>query len=211
MSDKVYIGVDQSLSKTAYCILSEDYDLLDFGVIKTDSKSTLFKRCLTISSELFTQVTSFLLKNHPKSTYIFIREGLSFGSISNSTRDLAYLVGYLESHFKIPFKEISPKLLKRLATGNGSADKQEMFNSLPEPVRESFIDAGYKKTTGLYDLTDAYFIAMQYENSVIENTIKEICNGDEKQWLKDNDYAPAKNLDGRKEQIRQHLELENKE
>jgi hypothetical protein len=37
-----------------------------------------------------------------------------------------------------------------------------MINALPEAVKDSFVSSGYKKTTGLTDLTDAYWLSIYH-------------------------------------------------
>jgi Holliday junction resolvasome RuvABC endonuclease subunit len=59
---------------------------------------------------------------------------------------------------------VVPGTVKKFATGSGKATKEEMIDSLPKHVREYFDALGVKKTTGLADLTDAYFIAKHYKD-----------------------------------------------
>jgi len=68
------------------------------------------------------------------------------------------LVGAIESQCQRPFLEVPPKSAKKFATGNGNASKQDMIVNLPPNVMQRFMEENYKKTTGLADLADSYFI-----------------------------------------------------
>lgn len=89
-------------------------------------------------------------------------EGLAFGMRGDATRDLAGLqfviVCVLRNHGKECIV-VSPKTVKKVATGSGKADKMEMYECLPKHAQELFEEMGLKKTTGMLDLTDAYYIA----------------------------------------------------
>jgi Holliday junction resolvasome RuvABC endonuclease subunit len=52
-----------------------------------------------------------------------------------------------------------PNELKKYATGKGNADKELMHSSLPEDIRKRLEEKNYRKTTGLYDIADAYWLA----------------------------------------------------
>jgi Holliday junction resolvasome RuvABC endonuclease subunit len=148
------LAIDQSLTCTAWCIFEgERYDrLTSFGTIKTSKKDgDLYQRVFNISSQL---KEIFFNNNIPDAC----REGLSFGGRGNATRDLAYLVGAIESQCQRPFLEVPPKSAKKFATGNGNASKQDMIDNLPPNVMQRFMEENYKKTTGLADLADSYFI-----------------------------------------------------
>ena len=54
---------------------------------------------------------------------------------------------------------ISPNLVKKFATCKGGADKAAMVEAMPEKLVDEIKEANYKKTTGLYDIADAYWIA----------------------------------------------------
>lgn len=162
MTIKYLFSVDQSIACTGYCISSiEDESLIDFGCIKSSkADGDLFKRC-----NLMAQGLADALYNQGIiwEEVEFVREGLGFGgSNSNASRDLAYLVGVLERNFNTPFREVAPTRLKKFATGSGKADKQGMIDALPPIVLGWMKDKGYKKTTGLSDLADAYFIGQYF-------------------------------------------------
>jgi Holliday junction resolvasome RuvABC endonuclease subunit len=156
------MGMDQSLTKTAWVILNYDGTLDKFDIIKTNKDEDLFRRCWYIAHQLLTVANS----NDVKFTSL---EGLAFGMMGSATRDLAGLqavimcvMQYVGTH---DVRIVSPTAVKKFAAG-GKADKTLMISSLPEEVRKNFLDAGYKKTTGLADLADAYWIAKMYQTSI---------------------------------------------
>jgi Holliday junction resolvasome RuvABC endonuclease subunit len=90
-------------------------------------------------------------------------EGLAFGMTGNATRDLAGLqfsiitvARYIDL---INIEIVTPLSVKKFATDNGKAKKEDMIAALPILVGDMFRERGFKKTTGLADLADAYFIA----------------------------------------------------
>ena len=156
MSNYIF-ALDQSIACSAWCLF-KDKNLAEFGCIKTKKDDgSLFERVGHVTINLFDAAKCNW------SNTLFCREGLGFGgSNSNASRDLAYLVGAIETVFGEQFKEVAPTALKKFATGSGKADKQDMINALPEDIKQKFLDAGFKKTTGLSDLADAYFIGKYF-------------------------------------------------
>lgn len=156
------MGMDQSLTKTAWVILNYDGTLNKFDIIKTNKDDDLFHRCWNIAHQLLKVADS----NDVKFTSL---EGLAFGMMGSATRDLAGLQAVIMCVMQYVGKHdvriVSPTAVKKFAAG-GKADKTLMISSLPEEVRQSFMDAGYKKTTGLADLADAYWIAKMYQTSI---------------------------------------------
>ncbi len=94
-------------------------------------------------------------------------EGLAFGMRGNVTRDLGGLqfviIAHLQEIKKYDVDIIAPTSAKKFATGSGRAKKEDMIESLPESVHTYFVDLGMKKTTGLGDMADAYWIAKTAE------------------------------------------------
>jgi len=145
------VGIDQSLTHTAVVVL-EDGDLVGCHVIKSNKKDSIEQRIAYVWEMID------MIIDDDDLVYL---EGLSYGSNSISARPLAGLYyhilvnlnngGYIYDNFP-------PKTIKKFAL-NGNAKKPEMFAEIPESDRNILIDTGYKKTTGLMDLSDAYWIA----------------------------------------------------
>ncbi len=150
------LSIDQSYTHCAWCVI-DGRDVVAFDVIKSNKLFSIYERSLAISLELSR------IYNHYSPTEIRL-EGLAFGMRGDATRDLAGLLFSIVnvlSHinqFK-NFKIISPKTVKKRATGSGKAKKKEMIAALPVDIKQKFTDANYKLTTGLSDLADAYWIS----------------------------------------------------
>lgn len=156
---KYTLGIDQSFTSTGYVILDEQGTLVAFDTICSTKGLTSFERAKEISDALMSVYDKW-------TPTIVAIEGLGFGGVGNATRDLAGLqhvimVALLARGFKLAqAKILSPKTVKMKASGKGNATKIQMFEALPETISKTFQEAGFKKTKGLYDLTDAYFIGM---------------------------------------------------
>ena len=155
MHDRI-MGIDQSFSCSGVVIFEDDI-MIQHSTIKTKkTDGSLFQRGLTIFKEISELITLYDV------TLINI-EGLAFGNIrGNVSRDLACLQGIIVTmildKYNIVCKIIPPKSVKKFATGSGKASKEDMINSLPDEILTLFKESGHKKTTGLSDLSDSYWI-----------------------------------------------------
>lgn len=154
----IILGIDQSYTSCGYVVLNTtNQEIVKFGRFSTDKNLTTYARARSTALEVCR-----LIEQHQVTT--LKAEGLAFGIRGDATRDLAGLLFTIVNivalqHPSVEFKEYAPTSVKKRATGSGKADKSQMIAALPDNIRQSFIDAGYKKTTGLSDLTDAYWIA----------------------------------------------------
>jgi len=161
-----YLGIDQSYKKCALVFLKED-GTFSTEMFEADTSNDRYDQ----AHQLATQINIACMAHEP--THICI-EGLSFGSVGNVTRDLAGLLFVIMTHLRHratyadKITIVPAKTLKKFAV-HGNAKKMEMFEALPVEVQEKLKETGYKKTTGLMDLTDAYYLA-KYCHSVIMNT-----------------------------------------
>jgi Holliday junction resolvasome RuvABC endonuclease subunit len=155
----IFVGVDQSFSCTGYFIVDNDNNILEFGT-KSAKKSDdvdIFDRSWSVAQQLVS-----VIKNYEKP--IICIEGLSFGQIGSATRDLAGLQHTIinvlrELHNIRDITIVPPTTLKKHALGKGKGSKQEMVESLPSNVLDVLISNKYKKSNGLYDLADAFWLS----------------------------------------------------
>ena len=153
------LGIDQSYTSTGVVLL-ENGALLKGHKFSADKSVNRFAQAYEITIHLAGIVDEF------KPDIIAI-EGLAFGMRGNVTRDLGGLQFVIISHLQEVkgrvIEIIAPTSAKKFATGSGRAKKEEMIESLPESVHSYFIGLGVKKTTGLGDLADAFWIAKTAE------------------------------------------------
>ena len=157
------LGIDQSLTSTAWVLVDEDKNVLDSGVIRTTKEDSLPRRCYKICRGLSEVFRGFEVGHLGMKISI---EGLSYGSVGNATRSLGVLMGWIQSELFTGdnnWLETPATTLKKFATGNGRAEKQDMLASVPEEFREH-IKANYNKSgkkSGLLDLPDSYWLAIR--------------------------------------------------
>ena len=153
------IGIDQSYTCSGIVVL-EDGEMVHSEVYKTPKAMDTYERAERVAGHLLVLAYQF------EPDHIGI-EGLAFGMRGNATRDLAGLqfviINKMRFKGNFPVDIIAPNAVKKLATGSGKAKKEEMYEALPQITRKTFDDLGVKKTTGRYDLTDAYWIAKAIE------------------------------------------------
>lgn len=150
------MGVDQSYTNCGFVVKDETNDVIEFGTFKTAAAMDVYDRAQQLADFIVGKV-----KQH-EITKLNI-EGLAFGIRGDATRDLAGLlftvITNVRRHTSATIEIIAPTSLKRFATGSGKSDKAAMISSVPEHVLNRFLEAKYKKTTGLADVCDAYWLA----------------------------------------------------
>ena len=147
------LAVDQSY-KSCGIVVFEDEDMVFYERYVTDVESDMYDR----ANQLALHLQLIAAKRMPD---VIALEGLAFGSKGNATRDLGGLLYTIVVLLRRDgWKPIilPPTAVKKAATGKGKANKNDIINALPEDVRAKFDELGVKKTTGLSDLADAYFI-----------------------------------------------------
>jgi len=149
------LGIDQSFTSSGIVILL-DGELLEAHRYCANKETNRFAQAHEIALHIAKVIDDY----EPD---IIAIEGLAFGMRGNVTRDLGGLQFVIIAHLqeiKNKLVEIlAPTTVKKFATGSGRAKKEEMIDKLPNLVHEHFIGLGVKKTTGLADLADAYWIA----------------------------------------------------
>lgn len=152
------LGIDQSYTCTGYVLVDESGAVYKFGTFKTNKENDIYARAL----ELAEFIKKLVKENAIKDVRI---EGLAFGIRGDATRDLAGLqftviTALRSAHPEVTVKVIAPTSLKKFATGTGKSDKAAMMTAVPADVMEQFVTAKFKKSSGLCDLSDAYWLAV---------------------------------------------------
>jgi len=153
----ITLGIDQSYNSNAIVALSETGSIENFWIVKKEDIRDIFNNARYIADQIAVVVANL----QPN---LVVLEGLSFGGIGNKTRDLAGLQFVIITHlrYNLGYESIiivPPPTLKKFATGNGRAEKQDMIDKVPADILTLFKNSGFKKTTGLGDLSDAYHLA----------------------------------------------------
>lgn len=152
-----YIGIDQSYTSTGFVVLDEQKNLIDCNIFSTPKTDDIFKRAWELSEAIITGISKY-----PDAKLAI--EGLAFSMRGNATRDLAGLQFSIITKINFILKRditiVAPPTLKKSATGTGKASKEEMIDALPKDILEVFTkEKNWKKSRGLTDVTDAYFLA----------------------------------------------------
>ncbi len=139
------IGIDPGLQCTGFGIVESSnnkLEVVDFGIIKTNSKDSLSKRLKTIYIDVKEIIESY------KPSIMSIEE-VFYGKNVKS----ALLLGHARSvpmvvsaNYDMPLYEFSSRRIKQSITGNGNATKEQvqymvqkilLMNNLPEPLDAS--------------------------------------------------------------------------
>ncbi len=164
----VYLGIDQSLTCTGVCVLDQDLNILKAATISSPNSMDEFDRASYIAAVILTYIQSF------NPTHVIL-EGLAFGSSGDATRKLAGLqfviVTQIRSYCDIPISIVAPTTLKKFATGSGKSKKPVMLEHVPSEAKQ-ILTSHFKKTKGLYDVVDAYFLA-SYGKSKLNTPISQ--------------------------------------
>ena len=148
------IAIDQSYTLSGIVVM-DDISVIHAEKYTTDKAKDKFARAWELTNHIKTLVEEY----NPD---IIAMEGLAFGMRGDATRDLAGLqfvvVSRLRFEDNYDVEIYAPTTIKKVATGKGNAKKDMLIECLPNNIREIFDELGVKKTTGLRDLTDAYWI-----------------------------------------------------
>lgn len=139
------IGIDPGLSCTGFGIIEvseNDKSIIDYGVVKTDSKDPLCDRLKVLHEDL-----EYIIKKY-KPTVMSI-EQIFYGKNVKSALLLGHARGIpmlLAAIYKLPLYEFSPRRIKQSLTGNGNSTKEQvqfmvkkvlLMDELPQPIDAS--------------------------------------------------------------------------
>jgi len=155
------IGIDLSMTSTGVVVLTNDKELLWFKTIKTSPKDNIYKRVMYVLKQLDIIINYF-------NTASIVIEAPAFAAKGSRVYQMFgfhFVTTMLIFRYKNNVNQVVPSKLKKTVTGKGNANKDAMLQSLIDldnGVIDKFRENGFKKSTGLYDLVDAYFLAYYY-------------------------------------------------
>lgn len=154
------LGLDQSYTSSGIVVLAGS-DMTHCEKFVSDKSLDIFARALEVAEHVCEVANEHGVE-------IVAIEGLAYAKNGDATRDLAGLQFTIVNKLREEGYEIQvipPNTAKKVATGKGNAKKPEMCAQLPPGVRAAFDSMGVKKTTGLMDMSDAYWMAKSVDFS----------------------------------------------
>lgn len=152
----LYIGIDQSYRSSGIVAVDDTGAMRANAIIRTDtSNGDYFKRAGMASEAIAERIAPLTL--HGAEIGL---EGLAFGMRGHTLQNLAGLQFMIVNALRRRGNDVNiytPSRVKKFATGNGRAKKDDMFDALPDDIKAIFKKVS--KANGREDLTDAYFIA----------------------------------------------------
>jgi len=148
------MSIDHSLTSTGVIIWHKAPYLVKLSSNKGDEVIVRIR-------DIVSQLTGLIAKHGVTETVI---ESLPYGLNSTSVRPLAALYHCIHNmciDLGIQFYESHVTSVKKLATGSGKAKKEQMIEAFAnaDPILyQAVLESGLKKTTGLADIADAYWI-----------------------------------------------------
>lgn len=169
-----FCGIDLSVTNTGLAVVEylgdSKFSLIDIKSIAPNPRTKGFNKKLE-SLECFIFATESF--NSIKDSKFFVLENYSFGSPGRLT-DLAELAGLYKGHIirglGKSYDVIAPQTVKKIITGSGRADKNEVQKSL-----KNFVINIDKFEFNNYDESDAVAVAVSYglQMEEIQNGNKE--------------------------------------
>lgn len=166
MKKRTILAIDQSYTSSGIVVSTNGLIVYTEKYV-TDASTSIYDRAWECA-----QRVNEIIKEY--NVDVVAMEGLAFGARGDATRNLAGLQFVIATQAKftlgIDCEIYAPGTIKKLATGYGKAAKETLVEALPPSVRERFDEMGVKKTTGLQDMTDAYWIGRTAERDYKERT-----------------------------------------
>ncbi len=163
---KIILGIDPGTVVMGYGVIAvqgNTVKLLEMDVLKLGGKKDIYERLEIIH----TTVCRIISLHRPQ---LFAIEAPFFGKNVQSMLKLGRAQGVAIAaamQSSIPVTEYSPKKVKQSVTGNGNADKQQVWKMLQHILQLSDSDMKY------YDASDALAVALchHYQTSSVSQTV----------------------------------------
>lgn len=168
---KIILGIDPGTVVLGYGIISikgATIKLLEMDVLKLGGKKDIYERL-----EMIHTTVCKIIKMHQP--HLFAIEAPFFGKNVQSMLKLGRAQGVAIAaamQSNIPVTEYSPKKIKQSITGNGNADKQQVWKMLQHILQLADTDMKY------FDASDALAVALchhyQTNSAVQSNTMPNV-------------------------------------
>ena len=174
-ASKIILGIDPGTVVMGYGLIAikgNTIQLLEMDVLKLGGKKDIYERLEMIH----TTVCNIIKKHQP---HLFAIEAPFFGKNVQSMLKLGRAQGVAIAaamQSGIPVTEYSPKKIKQSVTGNGNADKQQVWKMLQRILQLGESDIKY------FDASDALAVALchHYQTlSVVQTTTKKVKGWDD--------------------------------
>ena len=188
MNYKKIAGIDYSLTSPAICVYTEeidggyfDFDRCVFHYLSNSERQQRLAAGCGISNldvETYPEWETEEDRHDLLSTWAFsiiqgcsevFLEGYAYATVGKShVRSIAENTGLLKHKMnkaKVPFVSIPPTVIKKYATGKGTANKDIMYEAFqaelltPPNLKESLIPKAKNIISPVSDIVDSYFIA----------------------------------------------------
>ena len=139
------IGIDPGLSCTGFGVVdssNNNLEVIDFGIIKTNSKDSLSKRLNTIYCDV-KEVIEIYKPSIMSIEDIFYGKNVKSALLLGHARSVPMVVS---ANYDMPLYEFSSRRIKQSITGNGNATKEQvqfmvqkilLMDELPKPLDAS--------------------------------------------------------------------------
>jgi len=171
---KTICGIDYSIGCPALCINSgEEFSLSTCSFYyltnkhKFERHSGQFQghihKVYTTQEERFDQISEYIVRKIPRNSIVYL-EGFSYGSRAGLMFDIAAATGILKHKLyknNIEFITVSPKTIKKFATGSGNSSKLPMYEAFYKETKFNLLEELNIKTAGnspQSDIVDSFYI-----------------------------------------------------
>lgn len=144
------LSIDQSLSCSGYCIMDENENIIECGLIKTDKKMDNPNRLLEIYNTILNITDKYEL-------FAIIIEESYFAKNVSTLKSLNMVRGVIEllsAQKNIPLNILKTTECRKEVLGKGNAKKDEVYKFVSEKYKNINFETN--------DMTDAVLIATAY-------------------------------------------------
>ena len=165
----IFVGIDPGSRIAGYAFmqarchyptLPKDFKVLDAGVLKVDEKLDYSERVGLLHDALYELAQMY------KPTIFVLERAFADKNIASALRLGEVRGAFMAAagRMSAQVRELAPTQVKKMLTGNGRANKEEVSRAIQALL-------GYDKGALPYDVTDALAIALSYGLGMSNNSI----------------------------------------